>query len=153
VTDSAPLWAALGERMDNPVVLGFVLLVLACTFLSKRLAELKGALSWIGGAARWWIGRQERRVERDQALWRARHDADVERDTAELEQLRADVQWLRRELHVMRLREQLRDRQARKHTAWDNQWVPQAQVAGLPITDPPPLYPDLIPHYIPEETP
>ncbi|TFV83171.1 hypothetical protein [Blastococcus sp. CT_GayMR16] len=149
----ADLWPLIAERMDNPIVFGLVVAMAFYLFLSKRLAELKGGFAWVGALARWWTRRQERRIERDQALWRARYGAELERDAAELEQLRDDVEWLRRELSDMRRREQLRDNQARKHTTWDNEWVPKAQRAGLDIPEPPPLYLDLAPLFVPEEAP
>lgn len=144
------LWSVIGSNMDNPIVFALVLAAGVYLFVSKRLAEITGMFAWVGGAARWWNGRQKRKVLAEAELWKVTHAADRERDAAELEQLREDVNWLRRELGDMRRREQLRDQQARKHTAWDNEWVPRAQAAGIPITDPPPLYLDLAPLHIPD---
>jgi hypothetical protein len=145
------LWAALGAHMDNPIVLGLVLVAGIFLFVSKRLAEIRGTFAWIGSLARWWNGRQKRRVLADAELWKVTRSTSEERDAIELTQLRLDVDYLRRELDDMRRREQLRDRQARAHTAWDNVWVPKAQAAGIAIPEPPPLYLDLAPLYIPEE--
>lgn len=146
------LWAILGQRLDNPIVFVFVVAVGFWLFLSKRLAELQGTFAWIGALARWWTSRQRRHVEVDMETWRATHKAERERETAKIERLEADVSWLTGELNDMRKREQARDRQARAHTAWDNEWVPRAQAAGLQIPDPPPLYLDLAPLYVPDET-
>lgn len=142
--------AKLGEHMDNPLVFMLVLAVVTYLFVSKRLAQISGP---IGALARWWNGRQVARVQRQRELWKAQHDRDREQDSAELQELRDDVRWLRRELGDMKARERLRDQQARAHTAWDNEWVPRAQALGLDIPEPPPLYLDLAPLYIPEETP
>lgn len=144
-------WAFLVERMDNPVIFVIVVAVGLWLFLSKRLAELQGSFAWVGTLARWWTARQRRHIEVDLETWRATHKADREREAAELEDLRLDVAYLRRELNDMRRREVQRDRQARAHTAWDNEWVPRAQAAGLDIPEPPPLYLDLAPLYVPEE--
>ncbi len=138
----------LSEHLDNPLVFMLVLAVVAYLFVSKRLAELSGPL---GAAARWWNGRQGARVQRQRELWKTQHDADREKENAEMATLRHDVDYLTRELSDMRARERLRDQQARKHTAWDNEWVPKAQALGLNIPDPPPLYLDLAPLHIPEE--
>jgi hypothetical protein len=143
--------AELGKHLDNPIVFVLVLAVVAYLFISKRLAELSGPLKALGGMARWWNGRQVARVQRQRELWKATHDSDREREDAELEQLRHDVAYLTRELTDMKRRERLRDQQARKHTAWDNEWVPRAQALGLDIPEPPPLYLDLAPLHIPEE--
>lgn len=143
------VWAKLSEHLDNPLVFMLVLAGVAYLFISKRLAELSGPL---GAAARWWNGRQIARVQRQRELWKAQHDSDREKENAELEELRADVTWLRRELGDMKARERLRDQQARKHTAWDNEWVPRAQALGLDIPEPPPLYLDLAPLHVPEES-
>ena len=142
--------AELAKHLDNPIVFMLVLAVVAYLFVSKRLAELSGPL---GAAARWWNGRQIARVQRQRELWKAQHDSDREREDAEMAQLRHDVAYLTRELTDMKRRERLRDAQARKHTAWDNEWVPRAQALGLDIPEPPPLYLDLAPLHIPEETP
>lgn len=147
-----PLTAKIGEHLDNPIVFTIVLILVAYSVLSKRLAELSGPFKALGGLARWWNGRQIARVQRQRELWKAQHDSDWEREDAEMAQLRHDVNYLTRELADMRRREQLRDQQARAHTAWDNAWVPRAQALGLDIPEPPPLYLDLAPLHIPEET-
>lgn len=146
------VWAAISSHMDNPIVFGIVLALGVYLFVSKRLAEIRGTFAWVGALARWWNDRQKRRVERDRDLWRAQHSADREREDAELEELREDVRWLRRELGDMKQRERLRDTQARKHTAWDNEVVQKLQAARIPVDDPPPLYLDLAPQHIPEES-
>jgi hypothetical protein len=146
------LTAKLGEHLDNPIVFTLVLIVVAYSVLSKRLAELSGPFKALGGLARWWSGRQVVKVQRQRELWKATHDSEREREDAELEQLRLDVAYLGRELTDMKRRERLRDAQARKHTAWDNEWVPRAQALGLDIPEPPPLYLDLAPLHIPEES-
>lgn len=143
--------AKLSNHLDNPIVFVLVLAVVAYLFVSKRLAELSGPLKALGGLARWWNGRQIARVQRQRELWKAQHEADREKENVEMTNLRSDVDYLTRELQDMRRREQLRDAQARKHTAWDNEWVPRAQALGLNIPDPPPLYLDLAPLHIPEE--
>lgn len=145
------MWAAIGSRMDNPIVFAVVLALGVWLFVSKRLAELKGTFAWIGGLARWWSERQRRKVLAEAELWKVTHAADRERDAAELDQLRVDVNWLRRELGDMRRREQLRDGQARRHTQWDNDVVRKLQAADIPVGDPPPLYLDLAPLHIPDE--
>lgn len=147
------LQAKIGENLDNPIVFTIVLLLIGYSVLSKRLAELSGPFKALGGAARWWNGRQIKKIQRQREQWKAQHEADREQENAELAQLHADVKWLRRELGDMRQREQLRDAQARKHSAWDNEWVPKAQARGIDIPEPPPLYLDLAPLHIPEETP
>jgi len=141
--------AELTKHLSNPIVFVLVLAAVAYLFVSKRLAQISGP---IGALARWWNGRQVARVQRDRELFKAQHDADLEHRDAEVQQLREDVAYLRRELIDMRKREQLRDQQARAHTAWDNEWVPKAQAAGIPIPEPPPLYLDLAPLHLPEET-
>jgi hypothetical protein len=118
-----PLTTEIGKHLDNPIVFTVVLIVVAYSVLSKRLAELSGPFKALGGLARWWSGRQVVKVQRQRELWKATHDSEREREDAELSQLRHDVDYLTRELVDMRRREQLRDQQARKHTAWDNDVV------------------------------
>lgn len=142
------LWAAVRPYLDSPVVLVPVLIVAAYMAASKRLAQISGP---IGAVARWWNSRQVEKVKRERALWSEQHARDLEENSAELAQLRTDVDWLRHELGDMRRRDQLRDRQAREHTAWDNVVVRQLQAAGLTVDDPPPLYLDLSPLHIPDE--
>jgi len=145
------LWEAIGSHMDNPVVFCLVLAGGVYAFVSKRLAQIKGTFAWVGGLARWWNSRQERKVIAEAALWRTAHKVDRERDAVELDQLRTDVNWLRRELDDMRRREQLRDAQARRHTQWDNGVVQKLQAANIPVDEPPPLYLDLAPLHTSEE--
>lgn len=145
------LWAILGQRLDNPVVFALAVAAGFWLFLSRRLAELQGTFAWVGALARWWNTRQRRHVEVDLETWRVTHRAEQERADAKVSRLEADVAWLTRELDDMRRRDQARDRQAREHSAWDNAWVDRARAAGLQIPDPPPLYLDLAPLYVPEE--
>lgn len=146
------LWEIVAARADNPLVFALIIAAAVYLFVSKRLAEIKGTFAWVGALARWWTARQQRRVQADADLWRVTHKVERERENAELEQLRADVEWLRGELTDMRRREAARDGQARLHTAWDNEWAPRARDAGIAIPEPPPLYLDLAPLYIPERT-
>lgn len=143
-----PALTALLSKIENPFVLGGVIMLLIVLTFSKKVAEVTGPL---GALARLWNTRQVRRVERERALRKAQHERDREEDSAELGQLRTDVEWLRRELGDMRRREQLRDQQARAHSDWDNEWVPKARAAGIPVSDPPTLYLDLAPLHVPEE--
>lgn len=139
--------AALGKHLDNPIILGVVLVGIVYLAVSKRLAQISGP---IGAVARWWNNRQVEKVKRERTLWSEQHARDREQDTAELDQLREDVEYLRREVVDMRRREAVRDRQAREHTVWDNDVVRQLQAAGITVNDPPPLYPDLAPVHIPD---
>lgn len=143
------LWTRLGGQMDNPIIFALVLAAVVYLFVSKRLAEISGP---IGALARWWNGRQIARVQRQRGLWKAQHEADDERHDARMGQMQAELDWVTRELTDMRRREQLRDGQARRHTAWDNDVVAKLQAAHIPVADPPPLYLDLAPLHIPEET-
>lgn len=141
------VWDAVVPYLSNPIVLVIVCLAAAYMTVSKRLAQIAGP---IGALARWWNSRRLEKVKRDRSLWFEQHARDREQDAAELDQLREDVGYLRREVIDMRRREQVRDRQAREHTQWDNEVVRKLLAAGIQVNDPPPLYPDLAPLHVPD---
>lgn len=68
--------------------------------LSKKLAEVKGP---IGALARWWTGREERKVLRAQQVWRTKQAAIDEQTDARVVDLTEQVTYLREELKKTRL--------------------------------------------------
>lgn len=97
--EDVKFWATVLQHSENPLVFAAIMGLGAYMTLSKRLAEVKGP---IGAAARWWTGREERRIERGQKVWRAKQIVHDERTDARVADLMEQVEYLREELKKTR---------------------------------------------------
>ncbi len=81
-------------------------------------------------------------------LDRVRSDAaeDRQRHRQEMDQVRAELRWLRGDRADQIRRDQLRAEFDRRLMAWIHEWLPRARALGLVVPDPPspPALPDLI---------
>lgn len=126
----------LGGALSNPLVYAVVVIVLLLVFTIKKLAEVSTPL---GAAVRWLRDRELNKIRRQRELESERRKNDREHESAELQALRADVEFLMRDRQDSIRRQQMSDRQSRMTAEWINEWVPQARALGLAVPDPPEL--------------
>ncbi len=98
--EDVKFWTTVLQGSESPFIYTGILLLGAYMTLSKKLAEVKGP---IGALARWWTGREERKITRAQQVWRAKQAVVDEQTDARVLDLTEQVEYLRDELKKTRL--------------------------------------------------
>lgn len=89
----------LGYAKDSPLLLAVLVAAGAALAVIERLFALSGPITRL---AEWWSGRELAKLRREAALRAERRRLAAEEESEELAALRAERDWLRRELARVR---------------------------------------------------
>jgi hypothetical protein len=139
----------------SPLLLAALVIAGAGLAVIERVFALSGPITKVMG---WWEGRELSRLRREavvraekRRIEREEQDGRVADLEAALADLRAEVEWLRRERADQRARDRARDHYDHTMALYLHDMAVEARAAGVRVT-PPPTLPVLAPLLVEEDT-